>query len=75
MNIYTDSMNRLTKMLLNTDSKLKKMGATPYGITKITPKEQRLRYESLTPEKLFELIEKEGLENVNAWLSKHEEKT
>lgn len=74
MNPLTNSMERLTRMLLNTDNKLKKMGEMGYGLRKATPAEQKQMYENLTPEKLFQLIDKHGLAKVNTWMAKHEEK-
>lgn len=74
MNIATNTMERLTKMLLNTDSHLKKMATEPYGKRKATAREEREMYENLTPEGLWQMIDEKGADEVNAWLSRFEEK-
>lgn len=70
MNLATNSMEKLTKMLINTDSKLKDMGKTPYGQRKATAKEERERFDNLTFEGLMSLIEQYGVDEVNTWLGK-----
>ena len=70
MNIATNSMLKLTKMLLNTDAKLKEMGTEPYGTRKATPKEQRERVKNLTEGELMAMIDEHGIEDVNVWLRK-----
>jgi len=70
MNLLTNSMERLTKMLLQTDAKLKTMGAEPYGVRKTTQAEQRQMYQNLTPDQLFQMIDKYGTAEVNKWLRK-----
>ncbi len=72
MNIATNTMERLTKMLLNTDSHLKKMGSEPYGKRRATPKEEREMYDNLTSDKLMQMIDEKGVDNVNEWLSRFE---
>ena len=73
MNILTNSMNRLTKMLTLTDDKLKEMGKEPYGTRKATPKEQRQMYENLTEGQLYGMVEKHGQDAVNKWLYRMEQ--
>jgi len=70
MNIATNSMEKLTGMLRNTDAKLKEMGKIPYGVKKATKREQRDMFENLTESKLIDLVERYGEEKVNAWLNK-----
>jgi len=70
MNPATNSMEKLTQMLRNTDTKLKEMGKTPYGARKATEKEQRDMFENLTESKLIDLIERYGEDKVNTWLNK-----
>ena len=74
MNLATNSMERLTKMLGKTDARLKEFGIEPYGMRKTTPKEQRQMYESLTEEQLFDLYDREGYDAVNKFLSRYEPK-
>ena len=70
MNILTNSMERLTKMLTLTDAKLKEMGKEPYGVRKLTPREQKEKFDNLTPGELWKMIDEQGPDEVNAWLSK-----
>lgn len=74
MNILTNSQERLYKMLGKTDGILKSMGKEPYGTRKATYAEQKRMYESLTPDQLMNLIETQGLDSVNQFLAKFEEK-
>lgn len=67
----TNTMQRLTKMLLNTDEKLKQMGTEPYGVRKLTAKEQRERIANMTPQEMTNLIKEHGIEEVNDWLNKY----
>ena len=46
------------------------MATEPYGLRKLTPKEQRDRFENLTSEELMAMIEQHGEDEVNAWLQK-----
>ena len=68
MNTLTLAMEKLTDMLIRADGKLKGMGAEPYGQVKSTEKDQRDMYRSLTPEKLYQLIEERGVEPVGRWM-------
>lgn len=70
MNILTNSMERLTKMLTLTDAKLKEMGKEPYGIRKLTPREQKEKFDNLTPGELWKMIDEQGPDEVNKWLSR-----
>ena len=70
MNILTNSMERLTKMLTLTDAKLKEMGKEPYGIRELTPREQKEKFDNLTPGELWKMIDEQGPDEVNEWLSK-----
>lgn len=72
MNLMTDSMEKLTRILRKTDSKLKEYGREPYGVRKATPSEQREMYENLTVPQFYELVDKHGLEAVNKWLRRFE---
>jgi len=71
MNAATNSMNRLTKMLLHIDDKLKGMGTEPYGQRKATAKEQQDRVQNLTSQELLAMIDQRGAESVNEWLQKY----
>lgn len=71
MNLMTNSMNRLTKMLINTDHKLKGMGVEPYGQVKLTDKEQRERIKNMTAGDMESLIVKYGEPAVNKFLNKY----
>lgn len=74
MNITTNAMQKLTNMLVNTDKKLEEMGTEPYGIRKLTAKEERERFKNLTPGELWNMIQTYGKPAVNEWLQKMEEK-
>ena len=71
MNIATNSLQKLTQMLVNADRKLKEYGKEPYGQRKLTDREQRERVENLTQEELMAMIEEHGVESTNEWLSKY----
>lgn len=73
MNSATLMMEKMTKMLRDTDQKLKAMGETSYGTRKATPKEQRQMYENLTEGQLYEMIEEHGIDDTNNWLYKMEQ--
>jgi len=63
-------MERLTKMLTQTDAKLKEMGKEPYGIRELTPREQKEKFDNLTPGELWKMIGEQGPDEVNKWLSR-----
>ena len=71
MNILTSAMNKMTKMMIQTDAKLKEYGSEPYGQRKLTDKEQRDKVANLTSQELMAMIEEHGREDVNAWLQKY----
>lgn len=71
MNILTSAMNKMTKMMIQTDAKLKEYGAEPYGQRKLTDKEQRDKVANLTSQELMTMIEEHGREDVNKWLNKY----
>ena len=73
MNLLTESMERLTKMMVNTDQKLKGMADLPYGARKLSSYEQRKRFEQLTPEDVAKMIEEQGINAVNEYLGKYME--
>jgi hypothetical protein len=73
MNLATETMKKLTNMLTNTDSKLAEWGKEPFATRKITPTEDRLRFQNLTQDDLLDMIEKHGYEDVNKWIQKHME--
>ena len=70
MNILTNTQERLKTMLSRTDGKFKEMGKEPYGQVKLTLKEQRERFESLTPDQMMGLINQYGAEAVNEYIAK-----
>lgn len=74
MNLATNSMERLTKMLRRADIRLKEFGVEPYGTRKATPGEQREMYENLTEEQLFDLYDREGYDAVNRFLNRFQPK-
>ena len=74
INPLTNTMNRVTQMLLNADGKLKEWGKEPYGVREATLAEQKQVVQNLTEDQMFELINKHGLDKVNAWLSRFENK-
>ena len=67
----TETMERVTEMLRQTDAKLKKLGVVPYGVRKATPKEEKARFENLDVHGLTEMLGKEGKEKTNKWLGKY----
>jgi hypothetical protein len=71
MNIMTEAMERLTKMLEATDERLKQYGVEPYGMREATPSEERARFENLTTHELARLVREQGKDKVNKWLGKH----
>lgn len=67
----TGVLNKITKIYKGVDVKLKEYGGDmPYGMRKMTPKEQREQYENLTPGELHNLIQTYGRDEVNMWLKK-----
>ena len=73
MNLATNTMLKMTKMLGAIDKKCKDFATEPYGQRKMTPKEQREFYENLTEAQLYELTQKHGVESVSKWLYKMEQ--
>jgi len=70
-NLMTVVQNKMTDIYKRVDAKLKDYGGDmPYGVRKMTPTEQRQRYENLTPEGLMDLRNQYGEESVNKWLGK-----
>lgn len=74
MNLMTNSMERLTKMLKQTDSKLKAYGVEPYGQRKATPKEKAEMVRNMTPQQFFDLVDRVGLDKANQLLARYEPK-
>lgn len=74
MNIATMTMEKMSKMLSAIDQKYKEFATEPYGIRKLTEREQWEQYKTLTPDKLIQLIQTEGLEKTNKWLYRMEQK-
>ena len=70
MNIATNSMNRVTNMLLRVDAKLKKIGTEPYRQRKATLAEQKDRVKNLTPQEAELMREQHGIGGMNELLSK-----
>lgn len=70
-NIMTNAMNKMTKMLIQSDAKLEEYGSEPYGQRKLTDKEQREKVENLTPQEFMAMIEEHGQEDVNKMLNKY----
>lgn len=60
-------LERMTGM----DAKLKEYGAEKYGMVKGTEKEKREMFRNLTPQKLGQLIQEHGADQVNEWLGKY----
>lgn len=71
MNLMTNAMEKLTKMLVNTDSKLKGYATEPYATKKLTPGEQREKIKNMTSGELLALINERGIDAVNEWLNKY----
>jgi len=77
MNIATNTMEKMTKMLRAIDGKCKEYATEPYGQKKLSPKEQMDLYKSMTPEKLFETLDtldSDGFRKFNEWLYRMEQK-
>jgi len=75
MNIATLSMEKMTQLLKAIDGKYKQYASEPYGVRKMTPKEQLEMYENLSEAQLYELIEKHGVDEVNRWLYRMEQRS
>jgi hypothetical protein len=71
MNILTTAMERTTKLLKNVNGKFEQMGTEKYGMRKITPAEDRRKFENLTQDDLLDMVKQYGYEPVEKWLSKH----
>jgi hypothetical protein len=67
-------LERTTKMLIAADRRMEELGKEPYGVTKLSPKEQRQMYDALRPEDLYPLIQEHGVDSVNKFLAKFENK-
>jgi len=77
MNIATQSMEKMTKILRAVDKKYKEYATEPYGQKKLTAKEQMDMYRSMTPEKLFnalDTMDSDQFRKFNDWLYKMEQK-
>ena len=77
MNLATETMNKMYKMLSKSDSKLKEMGKEPYGQRKLSEREQYQKYKELTPEKLIDTLaglDSKGFKQFNEWLYRMEQK-
>jgi len=74
MNIATLSMEKMTQLLKAIDDKYQQYASEPYGVRKMTPKEQLEMYENLSEAQLYELIEKHGVDEVNKWLYRMEKR-
>ena len=70
MNLLTNVQERMTKMLNATDQRLKGFSTLPYGVKKLTPAEQRKRFENLTPDEVARMLEEYGPEEVNNFLNR-----
>ena len=73
-NIMTDVMERTYEKLKDFDNHMKSSVTEPYGVRKLTEREQFGEYKNLTPDKLIELIQTQGLEKTNKWLYRMEQK-
>jgi len=74
-NIMTQVQEKMYKMYSRMDKIIANdyIGDMPYGMKKATAKEQRERFENLTPRELPALIKKHGFEEVNEYLRKNTE--
>lgn len=71
-NLMTDVSNKAFDYLKLFDKKVKRYaGEMPYGKVKVTPKEDRERFNNLTPGELQNLIQTHGRAGVNEWLRGH----
>jgi len=75
MNIATLSMEKMTQILKAIDGKYRQYASEPYRLRKASPKEQIEMYENLSEGQLYELIEKHGVDEVNKWLYKMEQRS
>jgi len=71
LNILTAAMERSFKLLKNVDGKFKEMGTEGYGLRKITPAEDRRKFENLTEDDLLDMVQEKGYEDTEKWLKKH----
>jgi len=75
MNIATLSMEKMTQLLKAIDDKYQQYASEPYGVRKATPKEQLEMYKNLSEAQLYELLEKYGVDEVNKWLYRMEQRS
>ena len=75
MNIATLVMEKQAEILKATSQKYKEYATEPYGVKKSTPKEQMDMYNNLTEGDLYGMIEKYGMEDVNKWLYRMEQRS
>jgi len=68
MNLLTNSMERMFKLLSVTDKKLGEMATLPYGTKKLSSTEQRAQIDNLTEEEAVALVDEYGLEEVADWM-------
>jgi len=75
MNVATLAMQKMTHVLQAIDDKYKEYATEPYGTRKATPKEQMEMYKNLTEAQLYELVEQHGINEVNKWLYRMEQRS
>ena len=73
MNIATQSMNHMTRMLRAIDQKYKEFATEPYAQKKLTERERWEEYKNLTPDKLIDIARERGFQKTNDWLNRMEQ--
>jgi len=75
MNIMTDVMERTYQALKRFDAHMKDAVTEPYGQRKATAKDQMDMYKNLNEAQLYDLVQKHGIESVNQWLYRMEQRS
>jgi len=75
MNIITDVMERTYQALKRFDAHMKDAVTEPYGQRKATAKDQMDMYKNLNEAQLYDLVQKHGIESVNQWLYRMEQRS
>jgi len=75
MNLATDVMLGIRERLGDFEEQAKKYAEEPYGTRKMTAQEEMDKYNNLTEAQLFEMIDKHGVDDVNKWMFKMEQRS
>ena len=68
-NILTNTMERLSKMLIATSKKIAQQNPDPYGMYRLTPAEQKAVFESMDENDMMMMLEEKGVDATNAYIN------